>query len=76
LDSFNKISKVLINELPNAFPPYKKVDRKIEVVLGLILSSKAPKGSRKVQKIIKQPIQLKVYSAKKVTIWAAYFVCG
>jgi hypothetical protein len=42
LDSLNKFLKVLINELPDAFPPYKNVDHKIEMVLGLASSSKAP----------------------------------
>jgi len=42
LDSFNKISKVLTDKFPNAFPPYRKVDYKIEVVPRLAPLSKAP----------------------------------
>ncbi len=42
LDSFNKISKVLTDEFPDAFPPYRKVDHKIEVVPRLAPLSKAP----------------------------------
>jgi hypothetical protein len=42
LDSFNKFSKVLINELLDALPPYREVDHKIKMVLGLASSSKAP----------------------------------
>ncbi len=41
LDSLNKLSKNLIDELPNALPPYRKVDHKIEVVFGLASPSKA-----------------------------------
>ncbi len=40
-DSFNKFLNILINKLPKTFPLYKKVNHKIEVVLGLISSSKA-----------------------------------
>ncbi len=42
LDSLNKILEVLINEFFDAFPHYKKVDHKIELVLRLIMLSKAP----------------------------------
>jgi hypothetical protein len=42
LDSLNKFLKVLINELPNALPPYKEVDHKIEMVFVLASSPKAP----------------------------------
>jgi hypothetical protein len=42
LDSLNKILEVLINELANALPPYRKVVHKIKSVFGLALSSKAP----------------------------------
>jgi len=41
LGSFNNILEVLINELLNALPPYKKVDPKIEVVVGSISLSNA-----------------------------------
>jgi hypothetical protein len=41
LDSFNKLSKVLIDELLNALPPCKKVDHKIEVVPRVASLSKA-----------------------------------
>ncbi len=42
LDSLNKFSKVLTYELPDALPPCRKVDHKIEVVHRTTLSSKAP----------------------------------
>jgi hypothetical protein len=42
LDSFNKFSKVLMNELSNALPPCKEIDHKIKVLHGSALSSKAP----------------------------------
>jgi hypothetical protein len=42
LDSLNKFSKVLIDELFNALPLCKEVDHKIETVLKMILLSKAP----------------------------------
>jgi hypothetical protein len=43
LDSFNNFLKVLIDELLNALPPCKKVDHKIEMVVGAAsLLSKAP----------------------------------
>jgi hypothetical protein len=42
LDSPNKILEVLTNEFPNALLPYRKVDHKIEVVLGSSLLFKAP----------------------------------
>jgi hypothetical protein len=42
LDSFNKFSDVLTNELLDALPPYKEVDHKIDVVLGMAMLSKAP----------------------------------
>ncbi len=41
LDSLNKFSKVLTNELSNALPPCKKIDHKIKVVPGSVLPSKA-----------------------------------
>jgi len=41
LGSFNNTLEVLINELFNAHPPYKKVDPKIEVVVGSISLSNA-----------------------------------
>jgi hypothetical protein len=44
LDSFNNFLEVLIDEFLNALPPYKKVDHKIEVVLGTASSSKASIG--------------------------------
>jgi hypothetical protein len=34
--------EVLINELPDALPPYKEIDYKIEVVFRSALPSKAP----------------------------------
>lgn len=40
-DSLNKNFNILINKLPKAFPLYKKLNHKIEVVLGLVSSSKA-----------------------------------
>jgi hypothetical protein len=42
LDSLNKFSKVITNELPDALPPYRDVDHKIKVVPGAALPSKAP----------------------------------
>jgi hypothetical protein len=42
LDSFNKFLEVLTNELLDTLSPYKKVDHKIEVVLGLGVLFKAP----------------------------------
>jgi hypothetical protein len=42
LDSFNKILKVITNELPNALPLCRKVDYKIKMVHGTALPSKAP----------------------------------
>jgi hypothetical protein len=42
LDSFNKILKVLIDELPDALPPYREVDHKIEVVPRSAPLSKTP----------------------------------
>ncbi len=39
LDSLNKFLKVLINELFNALPSYKKVNHKIEMVLIELISS-------------------------------------
>jgi hypothetical protein len=42
LDSLNKFLKVLIDELPNALQPYKRVIHKIELVFGLASPSKAP----------------------------------
>jgi hypothetical protein len=42
LDSLNKFFEVLTNEHPNALLLYKKVDHKIEVVLGSNLLFKAP----------------------------------
>jgi hypothetical protein len=42
LDSLNKFSEVLTNELLNAFPLYRKVDHKIKLVPILTLPSKAP----------------------------------
>jgi hypothetical protein len=42
LDSLNKFSEVLTNELLDALPLYKKVDHKIKVVPILTLPSKAP----------------------------------
>jgi hypothetical protein len=44
LDSFNKFSKVLIDELLDALPPYKKVDHKIKVAFRVASPSKAPIG--------------------------------
>jgi len=41
LDSFNKISKVLTNELMDALPPCKEVDHKMEVVLKITPPPKA-----------------------------------
>jgi hypothetical protein len=41
LDSLNKFSKVLTDELPDAFPLCKEVDHKIELVLGAIMLFKA-----------------------------------
>jgi hypothetical protein len=41
LDSFNKFLEVLTNELPDALPPCREVDHKIEVVLSLALPFKA-----------------------------------
>jgi hypothetical protein len=41
LDSLNKFSKVLTNELLDALPPCKEVNHKIEVVFKLIPPSKA-----------------------------------
>ncbi len=40
LDSLNKFLEVLTDELSNALPPYKKVDHKIKVVLGITMLSK------------------------------------
>jgi hypothetical protein len=42
LDSLNKFSNILTNELPDAFPPCKKVDHKIKMVPKMALPSKAP----------------------------------
>jgi hypothetical protein len=42
LDSFNKILEALTNELPYALPHCKEVDHRIELVLNLALSFKAP----------------------------------
>ncbi len=42
LDSLNKFSEVLTYELPDALPPYKEIDHKIKMVLGVALPSKAP----------------------------------
>jgi hypothetical protein len=42
LDSCNKFSEVLTYELPDALPPYKKVDHKIKVVLGVTMLSNEP----------------------------------
>jgi hypothetical protein len=40
LDSFNKFSNILTDELLDALPPYKEVDHKIEVVPGMVMLSK------------------------------------
>jgi hypothetical protein len=40
LDSFNKFSNILIDELPNALPPCKKVEHKIKVVPRMVPLSK------------------------------------
>jgi hypothetical protein len=42
LDSLNKISKVLTNELSIALPPCKEIDHKIKVVPESALPFKAP----------------------------------
>jgi hypothetical protein len=42
LDSFNNFLKVLTYELPNALPPYREVDHKIEVVPRSAPLSKTP----------------------------------
>jgi hypothetical protein len=42
LDSLNKFSKVLTNELLDALPHYREVGHKIKMVPGMALSSKAP----------------------------------
>jgi hypothetical protein len=42
LDSFNKFSKVLIDEFLNAFLLYRKVDHKIKVMSGSAPPSKVP----------------------------------
>jgi hypothetical protein len=42
LDSFNKFLQLLTDELPNALPPHKGVDHKIEMMFGVVLPSKAP----------------------------------
>jgi hypothetical protein len=44
LNSFNKILKVLIDELFNFLPPYIQMDYEIEKVFNLTLSPKAPRG--------------------------------
>ncbi len=41
LDSFNKFSDILIDELPDAFPLCKEVDHKVKLVLGTIMLFKA-----------------------------------
>jgi hypothetical protein len=53
LDSFNKFSKVLTNELPNALPPCKEVNHKTKMVPSLIPPTKAP--YRLNQKELKEP---------------------
>ncbi len=42
LDSFNKFSNVLTNELPYFLPPYRNVDHKIKLVFNLAPMSKTP----------------------------------
>jgi hypothetical protein len=42
LDSFNKFSKIITNEFPNALPPCKEVDHKTKMVHGMAPPSKAP----------------------------------
>jgi hypothetical protein len=42
LDLLNKFSKILINELPDALPPYKEADHKIKVVFKAALPSNTP----------------------------------
>lgn len=42
LDSFNKFSEVLTDQLPNVFPLHRLVDHKIKVVPRLVPPSKAP----------------------------------
>jgi len=42
LDSFNKFSEVLTNELPCFLPPYINVDHKIKLVPSLAPMSKTP----------------------------------
>jgi Txe/YoeB family toxin of Txe-Axe toxin-antitoxin module len=56
LDSLNKILEVLTNELPNALPRYKKVDHKIEMVLGSSMLLKAPYrlNQKELEKLKKQ----------------------
>jgi hypothetical protein len=40
LDSFNEFSEVIMGELFDALPPYRKVDHRIKVVLSSVLPSK------------------------------------
>ncbi len=40
LDSLNEFSKVIMDELFDALPPYRKVDHRIKVVHSLVLPSK------------------------------------
>jgi hypothetical protein len=55
LDSFNKISEVLTDKFPDALPPYKEVDHKIEMVHGATLPSKAfyRLNQKQVEKLLK-----------------------
>jgi hypothetical protein len=61
----NKTLDVLTNKLFKSFPPYPKVDPKVEVVPRLVPPSKAtyivePKGVKGIKGINKQPPTTKV----------------
>jgi hypothetical protein len=79
LDSFNKFSKVLTYELPNALPTCGEGDHKIKVVHGLNLPFKAPYSlNQKELKEFKKNLNtslVEVYLAKQVASWVTSFVC-